>query len=63
MEEKDKRSFNLEYLNKLLINDNAKLIGEYPKLNSEITIRFICSCNNEVDKLFKNIAYYGGCLL
>jgi len=60
MIKKEKRVFNLEYLTTLLKRDNAILVGEYSKLNSGIKITFNCSCKTLVDKLFSEIAYYGG---
>ena len=57
---KERRVFNLEYLTTLLKKDNAILVCEYSKLNSDIKITFNCSCTTTVDKLFRDIAYYGG---
>jgi hypothetical protein len=60
IEKKEKRIFNLEYLNTLLTRDSATLTGTYPNLNSTIKINFICSCGNEYEKKFNEISYYGG---
>jgi hypothetical protein len=60
MLKKEVRQFNKSYLDELLARDNSKLIGEYPKLNSNIKILFQCGCNNNYEKIFHSIAYYGG---
>jgi hypothetical protein len=60
MIKKEVRQFNKSYLDELLIRDNATLIGDYPKLHSGINIIFQCNCNNNYEKLFCSIAYYGG---
>jgi hypothetical protein len=60
MTKKDIRIFNGTYLNILLSNDNATLIGEYDKLNGGVTIDFQCNCGKDANKLFRDISYYGG---
>ncbi len=60
MIKKDIKVFNLEYLKFLLKRDNATLVGEYNKLNGSINITFICNCNVQANKLFRDISYYGG---
>jgi hypothetical protein len=60
MFKKETRQFNLSYLNELLNRDKASLVGEYVILNGNIRITFKCVCNNEHNKLFREISYYGG---
>lgn len=60
MEKKTIRCFNLEYLQQLIIRDNATLIGDYDTLKGSVIIKLKCSCNNEFEKKFSDIAYYGG---
>ena len=59
-ERKTPRCFNLEYLNSLLQRDHAEVVGEYPVLNGGGRITYICICGTQTDKLFRDIAYYGG---
>lgn len=60
MDKKEKRTFDIKYLNNLLNRDGATLLGKYPKLSSTVKITFKCSCNIEYTKLFSVISYYGG---
>lgn len=60
MLKKEVRQFNLSYLNELLNRDKASLVGEYLTLHGGIRITFKCICNNEYNKLFRDISYYGG---
>jgi hypothetical protein len=43
----------------LLKNDNAILLGDYPKLTSKTKITFKCSCNNIGSKSFSILPDYG----
>jgi hypothetical protein len=41
MSTKERKKFDSNYLNKLLLRDKAILIGEYKKLNRDASINFI----------------------
>ena len=44
--------YTLEYLKSLLDKENAKLVGDYEKLNVFTPIEFICNCGNTHTKKF-----------
>lgn len=54
------RRFNIEYLNEILLRDEAILIGEYPKLNRDTFIDFKCKCGKENRKNFRIMTDYCG---
>jgi hypothetical protein len=54
------RNFNREFLDELFERDNAKLFGEYEKLNSQIRVKFLCHCGKQNEKIFIKIADKGG---
>jgi hypothetical protein len=60
MSTEQRRKFDINYLNKLLLRDKAILIGEYNNLNRDVSINFICNCGKEHVKNFKIIAYKAG---
>lgn len=46
------KKYTIEYLKSLLDRDNATLIGEYDKLNSNSLIKYKCQCSKEHSKRF-----------
>jgi len=61
IEKKPIRKYDKTLLDEVMKRDSATLIGEYNKLNKNITISFICHCsNNNNTKTFKNIIDHGG---
>ena len=52
--------FNEDYLLELLNRDGAIHLDSPATLNGGITIHFECRCTSDVQKLFRDIAYYGG---
>jgi hypothetical protein len=46
------KSYDKELLFKILKDNNAKLVGEYDKLNSLTKITFECNCGEEVIRQF-----------
>ena len=49
----ERRKFNIELLTNKIKEDNAELIGDYPKITRNININFKCSCNNISAKNFR----------
>ena len=54
------RVFNEDYLQTLILKDSAQLQGTYEKLHGGVKIKYLCKCSKECEKLFRDIAYYGG---
>lgn len=54
------RIFDKSMLDSAISESSAILVGDYPKLNGMIMIKYICKCLKECDKRFNNIIYYGG---
>ncbi len=52
--------FNKKLLNKHIMNDRAKLIGEYDILTNGTNIKFLCECGEENIKKFSNIVELSG---
>jgi hypothetical protein len=59
---KEKRKFDIHFLNEILLRDKAILQGEYYKINREININFICSCGKEHIKNFRMMVDHCGAL-
>ncbi len=60
MSKKIPKIFNEDYLIELLDRDGAVHLDSPTTLNSGMTIHFECRCRSTVQKLFRDIAYYGG---
>jgi hypothetical protein len=63
----DKKRFDINLLSKTLQLCNAKLIGEYTRLNRDSRIKFKCNCGKENEKVFETMynnssAYCEDCL-
>jgi len=50
---------NLEILNKLILNYNSELLGEYITLGQKTKIKFKCNCGQESEKVFEQIKKVG----
>lgn len=53
-------SKNKEILDSIIKRDNAKLIGDYDKINQYNKIIFRCNCANQHSKILKVIISRGG---
>ncbi len=52
--------YDKKLLDEILARDGATLVGDYEKLNSEITIYFKCKCGNSNNKIFRSFVKWGG---
>lgn len=59
-ESKKPRVFDEQYLITLLQRDGATILATPEKLHGGASIQYRCSCSEEITKLFRDIAYYGG---
>jgi hypothetical protein len=55
-----KRKFDIQLLNETILKNKAILLGEYPILNRDSNIFFICNCGIKNVKNFRTITNYGG---
>jgi rhodanese-related sulfurtransferase len=52
--------YDIDLLNKIMIRDEAKLIGSYESLNVGSVIKFLCKCSKEGSKKFRGLYDKGG---
>ena len=52
--------YDIDLLNKIIIRDDAKLIGSYETLNVYSVINFLCKCSKEGSKKFRSLYNKGG---
>ena len=57
-----KRRFTKELLNDILQRDGATLIGEYPKITRDVSIKYTCKCGENYEKLMRYIVEEAGAL-
>jgi hypothetical protein len=57
-----KKRFTKELLDKIIERDGATLIGEYSKINRNISIKYKCKCGEEYQKMMRYIVEEAGAL-